>query len=204
MKFLSLLPMLIILLACGAVNASPYTMDFANTTLDLGYSGLIELSDQFTDFGLTFTNVYRYYGRFDPFDQFAITNGSLTVEYLPELTDPDNPPPPPPTALVMFSEATDFVEFEYFKTVLVFPYSITALDENNNVIGSFTGTERSGTGRIDASGIKALRLYGDIYAGISTLTYDRMVENPIPEPVTLVLVGLGLLGLGAAGKRKAR
>jgi hypothetical protein len=36
-----------------------------------------------------------------------------------------------------------------------------------------------------------------------TYTYEPDEENPIPEPTTFVLVGLGVLGLGLIGRRKA-
>ena len=46
--------------------------------------------------------------------------------------------------------------------------------------------------------------YGDFLVKGSTLTATGDRASSVPEPATLTLMGLGLLGVGAAGRRKKR
>jgi len=44
--------------------------------------------------------------------------------------------------------------------------------------------------------------YGASYAGTGSLTVSSLVSSPIPEPTTMLLFGLGLLGLAGVNRRK--
>ena len=70
-----------LLIICGSsAYAGLYTMDFANTTLDLGGASQIDLTNQYLAFGLSFDHIYRYADRRDPWDEkeYGISNGWAT------------------------------------------------------------------------------------------------------------------------------
>ena len=50
--------------------------------------------------------------------------------------------------------------------------------------------------------VRLRRLAGDFYFGDSTLVASGDKASPVPEPATLFLLGSGLLGLGALGRKK--
>ena len=43
----------------------------------------------------------------------------------------------------------------------------------------------------------------DVSGGVSMPNTTPVISNPIPEPTTALLVGLGMVGLGVAGRRRA-
>ncbi|MCP4570425.1 MAG: PEP-CTERM sorting domain-containing protein [FCB group bacterium] len=197
MKLMVVLIVFTVLLIVGSAQAALHTMDFTNATLDLGSDVYTGLSTQYSGFGLTFSNIYRYHGKLDSFDEFGITTGELSNIYLPSIEIPDpvkDPPPPPPDPVILFSTLTDFVEFDYYNTVTETSIEITARDISDNIIGSFIGSGK-GLGRIDAVGIHSLVFQRSGHAGISTLMYDRPSTAAIPEPGTFILFGLSLIGL---------
>jgi len=178
------------IMAVGSANAVPYTMDFTNTTLDLGASTQIDLTNQYAAFGLTFDHVYRYYDSRDPWggaDLFGIDNGSVEQNYLPNTT-----------GTVYFTQATNFMTFDWW--TITGSLEVTAYDIANNVLGTFTGTGQGAAATINATGISYFTFHdGGGFVQISNLTYDR---NPVPEPATMTLLGLGLLGAGVIRRRR--
>jgi len=184
------------------VQAGIFTMDFANSTYDLGNDEYIGLSDQYSGFGLSFSNISRYHGDFDPYDGFGICERPLVHVVIPAIViiDPNNPPPPPPPhGRIYFDDATDFVEFDYFESARSYTFTMIARDANGSIVGTFSGIN-DGFGRIDAVGIKSIEFQGYAFAGLSSLTYHRDELPAIPEPKTALLFGLGIAGIALAGK----
>jgi hypothetical protein len=75
---------------------------------------------------------------------------------------------------------------------------LEAYSANGTLLGSFSGSG-SGSNSIYANGIRFIRFHdtgGTV--GISNLTYDF---DPVPEPTTVALFGLGLVGAGLARRR---
>jgi hypothetical protein len=74
------------------------------------------------------------------------------------------------------------------ETELLNPAQITAIQTGNDVIYSIN-LEFDGAGGVGGT-------------GVYDVTYDSLVLQPVPEPATLTLVGLGALGLLAIRRRK--
>ena len=192
---LSLMAM-VMFMAAGSAYAMPYTMDFTNATLDLGAVTQIDLTNQYSTFGLNFSHIYRYIDAIDPFDGFGISNGNIAETGATAAT-----------GSIIFASTTNFVSFDWL--TINGNCVITAFDASNNVLSTFVGNSSNGnngsgviygTNTINATGIKYLALHDDGGSvGISNLTYDR---NPVPEPATMLLLGIGLLGAGIIRRKK--
>jgi hypothetical protein len=171
----------IILLAVTPASAMYYTMDFTNATYDIGSITQIDLTNQYAAFGLTFHKVYRYIDSRDPWDDFGISNGFLAQNGW-EAT----------LGTVFFSQLTDSVGFDWW-TIDDNEFTVQAFASNGALLGGFSGLG-SGSDMIVADDISYLEFHnGGGFVQISNLSYDRSV---IPEPGTVALFGLGMLGAG--------
>lgn len=191
---------IIMLIAVSPASAYFYTMDFTNTTLDLGPSSQINLTNQYDAFGLNFHQVYRYSDPRDPwlegFDAgwgadvgWGISNGFVaqggTVAQL---------------GTVFFNEATDSVGFDWW-TIAGDVFNLTAYDAGGSILGSFAGSG-FGSDKIVATGIAYLDFHNDGgHVQVANLSYER-TRPVIPEPTTLALFGLGLLGAGVVRRMR--
>jgi len=186
---------LILTLAAFAmiIGASPasayfYTMDFTNSTLDLGPDGQINLTNQYDAFGLNFHQVYRYYDSRDPWKEdgdygWGISNGFKDQNGWTAAL-----------GTVFFNEVTDSIWFDWW-TIDPNEITVTAYDAGGNILGAFNGFG-SGTNAIVANGIKYIDFHDNGgFVQISNLSYER-TRPAIPEPTTAALFGLGLLGAG--------
>lgn len=182
----------IVVIVTGSAQASWYTMDFTNTTLDLGMNSQINLTNQYNSFGLNFENVYRGIDNRDPWDMFGIWNGWIEQNYDPK----------PVNGKVIFSSLTDSIAFDWLSlSEPTGDFHITAYDQFDNALGSFAGSG-FGSNKIVAPDIKYLVFHDDGgFVSISNLSYD-MVPS-VPEPGTLALVGLGAVGLGFIRRRRS-
>ncbi len=184
----------VLLLTCPAQGAV-FTMDFSNTTYNIGRGTDIELNDQYLDFGLSFESTWRYHTRFDPFDTYCISGGDLLTMDEPILESPVEIGTTSLPTRIFFSERTDFIEFDHFMVRAGASIELTAFNEDGQAIAAYSGSG-TGTGRIDASGISYLE-FGSSGggAGISALSYERTEPSAIPEPATMLMLGLGLVGV---------
>jgi hypothetical protein len=202
MKVVTVCAILALVMIAAPAQAGIFNMDFANSTYDLGSGDYIGLSNQYSDYGLSFSHMSRYNGSLDPFDGYGICQGAL-LDFpllIIVIVDPNYPPPPPPPpSMIYFDDATDFVEFDYFTTINDYSMQLIARDADGNAIGSFNGSN-DGFGRIDAVGIKSIEFRGELYAGLSSLTYHRDELPAIPEPKSALLFGLGIIGIALARK----
>lgn len=110
--------------------------------------------------------------------------------------------------IISFSEETDFIGFNI--SFIDGPWTLEVYDISDNLLesliipGSSTGTP---TGwefyGIQHSGISYAKLIGD---GTDNVMIDnlhyRTTFNPVPEPATILLFGIGILGIAGVSRKK--
>ncbi len=188
LKLTFALAAVVLLIGVSPASAYFYTMDFTNSTLDLGPNGQINLTNQYDAFGLNFHQVYRYYDDRDPWieDGFAgwgISNGFVAQNGVTAAL-----------GTVFFNEVTDSIAFDWW-TIESNQFTVTAYNAGGGVLGTYSGFG-SGSNSIIANGIKYIDFHDNGgFVQIANLSYERTMPA-VPEPATAALFGLGLLGAG--------
>ncbi len=188
-----------ILWLCSATAglAVPMTLFFDNHDLDLGTASQINLNTQYQSaYGIWFQEVYRYIDDRDPFvdpypdtyGNFGISNGFLQQNGLVSTQ-----------GRVNFLFPTPYLHFDWW-TIPENALTIEAFNSVGISQGSLSALSGSGTNSLvgDISYVKFNDAGG--FVQLSNIRYD----SPIPEPGTLLLLGTGLLGLGAFRLRRKK
>jgi hypothetical protein len=170
------------LLIHTAANAT--VIDFTEVFSDPPQASHTLVGDEWEAYGIHTANAYWYADTRDPFDQMGLANSSSGIP-----------------AVVTFLDGTNAVTIDWI-TIISNTINIDAYNGAGTLLDSFsyagTGTE-SGTVTLAGAGISYLEWYdsgGTV--SISTLTF-----NEVPAPATLLLMGLGLVGIGFAKQKKA-
>ncbi|MCX6832841.1 MAG: PEP-CTERM sorting domain-containing protein [candidate division Zixibacteria bacterium] len=183
---------LMLMFATGSSYATWFNMDFTNATLDLGNSSQIDITDQYKpDFHLEFGNAYRYIDSRDPFsDDFGMSNGDISQNGQPAQV-----------GRMHFLDPQTYFELDVWTidprniTVDVYDASLNYLG-SSATFGSTTGTTLYyNTSYGPASYIDWHDDGG--FVSIANVRYDL-----VPEPGTLMLLGLGLAGVGILVRRQ--
>jgi hypothetical protein len=116
---------------------------------------------------------------------------------------------PNPTVITPGSPGTLFVDFDNFSGVNLTNVTQIAFVANVAPIGSGICQAGGGGSAVAFGGDVALGLVGGTAGGdtfCSRIDFDTTVDfiQTVPEPATLALFGLGVLGLGAAGLRRRK
>ena len=170
----------------GPATASTVNLSFTNSDVDLGLNSQINLTNQYSAFGISFDHVYRYIDSRDPFsDDYGISNGFQSQNGATAAL-----------GRVDFSAVTPYVTFDWWTISSTF--NISAYDSLDSLVGTFSG---SGNGTQTINGSIKYFTFNDSggFVQIANLKYDTAA---VPEPSTLLLIGFGLAGL--AGVRRFR
>jgi hypothetical protein len=191
LKTLAMAMGLLLVFGAASSQAALFTFDFTNTLVDLGTNSQIDITNQYHNYGLDFSNAYRYIDARDPFaDQFGMSNGIAENNTLPAQT-----------GLLHFTHDTQtFLSIDCW-TIEPDQITFDAYDENMNFLGSSSALSVPTGTTINYNGPALSFLDWHDSGGrvqIANITYDLT-----PEPGTLSLLGIGLVGLGGL-RRKLR
>lgn len=181
--------------AAGQAEAA-VTLRFTNAEVNLGTGTQIPLTNEYSAYGVTFSNVYRYIDGRDPFsdapDQVSGQNLGIANGFGGQL------------GTVSFAGTTPYITFDWW--TINSPVNVFAYDASDNLVGSFTSGLGSGTNTIVGSAAIAYFQFRDNtgFAPIANLTYD-LGAAPIPEPSTLAAGGIAIfVGLATSWRRRRR
>ncbi len=192
----------VLLLPVVSANAVPYTPAFDD------YPGYVPTQDDVdaaanvffaSTYGITIDHMYMYTDGRDTFDGLGVANG-----FVSEISSWV-------TGTVNFIDTTNYVDVDWLwvnnvaPTFSVYNSSNVLLDTTTLISGS------NGSFSLTGDDISYLTMTGTGgFIAISTLSYDYDgttdgknddLNNPVPEPSTILLLGLGFIGLGAFRKK---
>jgi hypothetical protein len=181
LKFKLLIVLLFFLLSAVSAYAAPYTW---TDEINLGDRRLYQNAPMYT---------YTHDITDDGFSSYFMGGDDYILEYSLNVSLSDDGDNHKEAALI--SQSGDghgrYYNFDYSDQE--FGWSLAGWAELN-LYGSLTVTIE--------------RMWGDFNLGYSTLTaigdngYDGVDVAPVPEPATLILMGIGLLGIAAGASRR--
>jgi hypothetical protein len=175
-------------------HVSAITVQFVNSEVNLGNGTQINLSSQYSAFGLHFTDVYRYIDNRDPFSDapnqvgssnLGISNGTASQGGKPAATG----------RVDFLGGTTSFITFDWW-THTGNSIEVDAYNALNVLQGSFTGgSNLSGTDTIN--GDIAYFTFHDHggFVAIANLSYQLSPSVPDAGSVCLLL-GMGMSAVG--------
>jgi len=178
--------MLVMALSADAAVTIPCveTIDFTEWNPDS--FPVVNLSDQFADYGVTFEDVYRYIDPQDPFgDDHGISNG-VYQDQLVSAT----------LGMVYFTNPTSFVMIDWW--VIAGPTTeliVEVFDSSNNLLDSFTtpASAYSGTETLMGSGLISYMTFTN-HGGQTQIA--NITFAPVPAPGAVLLGGIGVVLVG--------
>ncbi len=193
------------IVAVMAVNAhAAVTIDF--TEVDLGNNQVVNLTDQFAAYGVTFEDVYRYLDNRDPWLEldpdgvdhwfeglygFGIANGVLEGQLI-QVT----------MGTVYFTNPTPYVTIDWWD-IYTGQIHIIAYDSGGSVIDAFDGPttsyDDSGTETLSGSSLISYLTFNNS-GGLVQIA--NMEFSPIPAPGAILLGGIGVALVGWLRRRR--
>lgn len=195
-----------IIVAVMAVNThAAVTVDF--TQIDYStYGSIVNLTDQLADYGVTFSDVYRYIDNRDPWLEldpdgsdtwytgdygFGIANGVLEGQLI-TIT----------VGTVYFTNPTPYVEIDWWD-IYTGQIHIIAYDSSDNIVDLFDGptTSTNDSGTVILSGSNLISYLTFNNSG-GLVQIANMTFSPIPAPGAILLGGIGVGLVGWLRRRK--
>ncbi len=159
-------------------QAQAIVINFNNTEVPT-ITNLAPVTTQWNGFGIGVSNAYWYTDSRDPFDQMGLSVFPIFSSNVARID--------------LLTGATNSINVDWL--TLTGTIFIDAYDAANNLLDSFSG---SGFGNVTLTGPNiSYFTFHDTggFIAISTLTYVTNPSTSVPEPPTILVIGLGLVAL---------